>query len=378
MSSVVAAILQCAPRNRPGAMARLACRECASTSTPTRGQRRDGDARPTLVRAAAEAGLDVVGADRPRHRRGLGRGRRGGGRGRHHARARAWRSAPGTTGARACTCSAYLPDPTYPPLAAALDRILDGRSSRVPAICRPSCSELGIDVTEEDVRRRAAEAAATGRPHVADAMVAPASWPTGTRRSRRFLNPGRPGVRRPLRRPAGRGDRPGRRAPAESAVIAHPWGRGAGRRAAPRRRWPTFVPRSGRHRGRPPGPRARRRATGCGRSRATSTWSSPVPATTTAPARSTTTSAATRRRRRSTSGCSTSPLRPLGQWATGAARARLTSYLRPIDWNRCSTLVGTARVSVATPCTARRGSRRSRPCRSRRARSSPGTRRRAT
>ena len=30
---------------------------------------------------------------------------------------------------------AYLPDPTYPPLARALADILDGRNDRVPAIC---------------------------------------------------------------------------------------------------------------------------------------------------------------------------------------------------------------------------------------------------
>ena len=66
---------------------------------------------------------------------------------------------------------AYLPDPTYPPLDAELHRVLDGRSSRLPATLE-RLRALGIDIGVDDVRRVAGETAATGRPHVADALVA--------------------------------------------------------------------------------------------------------------------------------------------------------------------------------------------------------------
>ncbi|NUR09919.1 MAG: PHP domain-containing protein [Nocardioidaceae bacterium] len=66
---------------------------------------------------------------------------------------------------------AYLPDPTYPPLAEELDRVLAGRNSRLPATLE-RLRDLGIDIDVHDVRRVAGETAAMGRPHVADALVA--------------------------------------------------------------------------------------------------------------------------------------------------------------------------------------------------------------
>lgn len=65
---------------------------------------------------------------------------------------------------------AYLPDPTYRPLADELARILEGRRARLPATLA-KLRELGIDIEEDDVRRVAADATAMGRPHVADALV---------------------------------------------------------------------------------------------------------------------------------------------------------------------------------------------------------------
>ena len=66
---------------------------------------------------------------------------------------------------------AYLPDPTYPPLAAELDLILEGREGRLGAIL-DQLHEAGVDITEEEVRLRVGDAPAIGRPHVADVMVA--------------------------------------------------------------------------------------------------------------------------------------------------------------------------------------------------------------
>ena len=66
---------------------------------------------------------------------------------------------------------AYLPDPTHPGLAAELQRVLDGRASRLPAILE-RLRATGIDIDVHDVRAVAGETAAMGRPHVADALVA--------------------------------------------------------------------------------------------------------------------------------------------------------------------------------------------------------------
>lgn len=119
---------------------------------------------------------------------------------------------------------AYLPDPTYPPLAAALDKILDGRNSRVPAICS-KLRDLGFDITARDVRRRAVDAAATGRPHVADVMIAAGFVATRDEAFERFLNPGRPAHVNRYAVPLGEAI-----ALVSAAggvgVIAHPWGRG--------------------------------------------------------------------------------------------------------------------------------------------------------
>lgn len=65
---------------------------------------------------------------------------------------------------------AYLPDPTYEPLAEELERILDGRNARLPATVA-KLRALGIEIDEDDVRRVSGDAAGIGRPHVADALV---------------------------------------------------------------------------------------------------------------------------------------------------------------------------------------------------------------
>ena len=83
---------------------------------------------------------------------------------------------------------AYLPDPSYPPLAAELQRVLDGRNSRLPATLE-RLRGLGIDIDVRDVRRVAGESAATGRPHVADALVALGVVADRNEAFNRFLGP---------------------------------------------------------------------------------------------------------------------------------------------------------------------------------------------
>ncbi|MFN8193633.1 MAG: PHP domain-containing protein [Nocardioidaceae bacterium] len=182
----------------------------------------DGTLTPdALVRAAATAGIDVLGLT-------------------DHDTAAGWAEAEaaaletGVTLVRGLEIStrwagrgvhllAYLADPTHPPLVEALARILDGRSSRVPAILE-RLRGLGIDIDAADVRRVSAHARATGRPHIADALVDLGVVADRTTAFDRYLSPGRPAY---VDRYA---------APLEEmlalvtaaggvAVLAHPWAR---------------------------------------------------------------------------------------------------------------------------------------------------------
>ena len=65
----------------------------------------------------------------------------------------------------------YEFDPDHEPLVAELQRVLGGRDDRLPQILR-RLAEHGVDITLDDVAEQSGDAAASGRPHVADAMVA--------------------------------------------------------------------------------------------------------------------------------------------------------------------------------------------------------------
>ncbi|WP_435743079.1 PHP domain-containing protein [Nocardioides sp. SYSU DS0663] len=124
---------------------------------------------------------------------------------------------------------AYLPDPTYPPLVEQLDRVLSGRRARVPEML-DRLRALGVDVSEDDVRRAADGTAATGRPHVADALVALGAVRDRSEAFDRYLGAGRPAYvdryAAPLLDTI--------RFVAEAGgvtVVAHPWGRS-------QREWP--------------------------------------------------------------------------------------------------------------------------------------------
>ncbi len=135
----------------------------------THSRASDGTDTPAgLVRAAADAGIDVLAIT-------------------DHDTAAGWAEAAGAAAevgvelvpgmeisarhrGRSVHLLAYLPDPTYAPLTAQLDLVLNGRESRVPVMIE-RLRALGIDITADDVRRAADGTAATGRPHVADALV---------------------------------------------------------------------------------------------------------------------------------------------------------------------------------------------------------------
>jgi predicted metal-dependent phosphoesterase TrpH len=119
---------------------------------------------------------------------------------------------------------AYLADPTYPPLAHELELVLAGREARVPATLS-RLHGLGIEIADDDVRRAAHGAAATGRPHIADALVALGVVADRTEAFNRYLGAGKPAyVDRyavPLEDAIRLVDEAG-----GLSVIAHPWGRG--------------------------------------------------------------------------------------------------------------------------------------------------------
>ena len=116
---------------------------------------------------------------------------------------------------------AYLPDPSYPPLAAELQRVLDGRNSRLPATLE-RLRALGIDIDVRDVRRVAGESAATGRPHVADALVDLGVVADRNEAFNRFLGPQGPAYVR--RYAADLETMIGTVADAGGvSVVAHPW-----------------------------------------------------------------------------------------------------------------------------------------------------------
>ncbi len=181
----------------------------------------DGTQTPAeLVRAAAEAGLDVLAIT-------------------DHDTADGWMEARLTAPevgielvcgmeistrhqGRGAHLLAYLPDPTYPPLVEELDQILAGRNSRLPAMVA-RLREEGIDIEADEVRRQAG-AAATGRPHVADTLVAMGVVRDRTEAFARYLNPGRPAYAD--RHAADLTEMIGLVSEAGGvSVLAHPWGR---------------------------------------------------------------------------------------------------------------------------------------------------------
>lgn len=189
----------------------------------THSRASDGTDTPAgLVRAAAAAGLDVVAIT-------------------DHDTAAGWAEASAEADQQSITLVrgmeistlhqhrsvhllAYAADPTYPPLAAELQKVLDGRESRVPAML-DRLRGLDVDISADHVREASYGAAAMGRPHVADALVTLGVVTDRTEAFDRFLGAGRPAY---VNRYA---------VPLELAVrlvgeaggvtvVAHPWGRG--------------------------------------------------------------------------------------------------------------------------------------------------------
>jgi len=121
---------------------------------------------------------------------------------------------------------AYEPDPTHEGLLAELERVLDGRNGRLPRTIE-RLNALGMEITENDVRAVAGSAVATGRPHVADALIARGYVANREEAFDRLLKTGRPAYVE--RYAADLVTMIGLIVDAGGvAVVAHPWGRGAG------------------------------------------------------------------------------------------------------------------------------------------------------
>lgn len=125
----------------------------------------------------------------------------------------------------------YLFDPTFEPLLAELDLILAGRSARVPAMVT-KLQRAGIAITEDDVYARSVDAAATGRPHVADALVALGVVPHRDEAFERFLGWGKVAYVERYAAPLEQMIRLVAQAGGVT-VIAHPWGRSSRRSPSP-------------------------------------------------------------------------------------------------------------------------------------------------
>ena len=117
----------------------------------------------------------------------------------------------------------YAFDPEHPDLVAELERVLQGREQRLPRVLA-RLAEHGIDISVADVEAHSGNAAASGRPHIADAMVAAGYVPNRDAAFNGWLNTGgKAHVERysaPLRRAIELIGSAGGR-----TVIAHPWSR---------------------------------------------------------------------------------------------------------------------------------------------------------
>ena len=148
----------------------------------THSRASDGTQSPAeLVRAAVEAGLDVLAITDHDTAEGWDEAAERGGRGRHHAGPRHGDQHPPPR--RGVHLLAYLPDPDYPPLAAELARIIEGRDTRVPAMVE-RLNELGIGITSTTCRGPPATPRPPGGRTSPTRWWRWGSWPTGTRRSR--------------------------------------------------------------------------------------------------------------------------------------------------------------------------------------------------
>ncbi len=124
-------------------------------------------------------------------------------------------------------------DPHDEALHTELGKVLEGRNSRLPGTLE-RLRGLGIAIDEDDVRKHSTNAAALGRPHVADALVELGVVANRDEAFARFLMPGKPAyvdryaadLEQAIGLVKGAGGK---------TVLAHPWSRGSKRVLTPSR-----------------------------------------------------------------------------------------------------------------------------------------------
>ena len=119
---------------------------------------------------------------------------------------------------------AYGADPVHPALAAEMVRVRGGRTDRLrPVLAK--LAELGVPVTEAQVRAQVGCSPSVGRPHIADALVEAGHVRDRTEAFDRFLADGGPAHVPRYAIDIAKGiDLV--HAAGGVAVLAHPWGRG--------------------------------------------------------------------------------------------------------------------------------------------------------
>lgn len=117
----------------------------------------------------------------------------------------------------------YEFDPDHPSLVAELKRVLAGRDDRLP-LTVAKLNELGYELTVDDVHAVAGDSVSSGRPHIADALIAKGYLKSRNEAFATLLSPGRPAY---VERYAAELFEAVRlvNAAGGRAVVAHPWGR---------------------------------------------------------------------------------------------------------------------------------------------------------
>lgn len=125
----------------------------------------------------------------------------------------------------------YEFDPTHRPLVDELERVLGGRNHRLPRLLE-RLAALGMPLTEQEVFDVAGDAAAWGRPHVADAMIAKGYIKDRDEAFRDWLVPGKPAYVGRYAAPLFEAVRLLRDAGGRS-VVAHAWARDSRHKITP-------------------------------------------------------------------------------------------------------------------------------------------------
>ncbi len=119
----------------------------------------------------------------------------------------------------------YEVDPIDGPLLAELEKVIGGRTGRVPKFVA-RFQAIGIDITAEEILAKVGDADAVGRPHLADVLIDKGVVKDRGEAFEHYLQPGMPGYVGRYSIPTDQAIRLVKAAGGK-AVLAHPWSRGS-------------------------------------------------------------------------------------------------------------------------------------------------------